>query len=283
VTIGGKGRPVIGRIVLDGTPESPVEWTQNEPVEINTANGWFASKIDKDGRFRIDDVPAGKHTVKVSVNAGSRFGGSDRAIGKLELAFTVPDMPGGRSNEPLDLGTIAAKLFDALKVGELAPDFDVERIGTPQKGRRVKLSDYRGKLVLLNFWQAWDGQNDMLVVKEVQQTFGSDPRFVLISLASSRDSAQPDKFVREKGLNWIHGLDGDGVATRYKVREFPFLFLNGRDETRGRVPVTFLIGPDGRILAHDLIGTDLEAVREALDNVKPPAAPNTTSRPRGAP
>ena len=45
-------------------------------------------------------------------------------------------MQGGRSNEPLDLGTITAKLFDALKVGELAPDFDVERIGTPERGRR---------------------------------------------------------------------------------------------------------------------------------------------------
>ena len=37
VRIGGKGRPVIGRIVLDGTPAVPIDWTQNEPVVIGAA------------------------------------------------------------------------------------------------------------------------------------------------------------------------------------------------------------------------------------------------------
>ena len=36
VTIGGKGRPVIGRVVIDGDPEVPVDWTQNEPATITT-------------------------------------------------------------------------------------------------------------------------------------------------------------------------------------------------------------------------------------------------------
>jgi RNA polymerase sigma factor (sigma-70 family) len=63
VKIGGKGRPVIGRIVLDGTPESPVDWIQNEPVLITVvpqrpalgprvplrfSAAVFASNIDKD-------------------------------------------------------------------------------------------------------------------------------------------------------------------------------------------------------------------------------------------
>ena len=46
--------------LIDGTPESPIDWTLNDPVEINAGGGWFASKINKDGRFRIEDVPAGK-------------------------------------------------------------------------------------------------------------------------------------------------------------------------------------------------------------------------------
>jgi hypothetical protein len=40
--------------------------------------------------------------------------------------------------------------------------------------------DSRGKLVLLDFWAGW--QNDMTVLKGVQEKFGSDPRFVVISL-----------------------------------------------------------------------------------------------------
>jgi peroxiredoxin len=285
VTIGGKGRPVTGRIVIDGTPESPVDWTLNDPVEIGASGGWFASKIDKDGRFRIEDVPAGKWVLSFPVNAepDPRLRGAGTVIGKVNMPFTVPDMPTGRSNEPLDLGTITAKLFDALKVGDLAPDFDVERIGTEEKGRRLKLGDYRGKLVLLNFWRAWDGQNDMLVLKDVQQNFGGDPRFVLISLDCSQNGAVAAKFIKENSLTWTHGLAGDdgaGVSARYKIREFPNMYIRGRDERERRIPVTFLIGPDGRIVAHDLIGNDLEAVRKAMEDPKLfPAAFRTIQSP----
>ena len=140
VTIGGKGRPVIGRVVLDGTPESPVDWTQNDAGRDQTRRrvglALFASNIDKDGRFRIEDVPAGKYELESrrQWRPDPRFGGPGDVIGKVKMPFTVPEIPGGRSNEPLDLGTITAKLFETLKVGDLAPDFDVERIGTPGEG-----------------------------------------------------------------------------------------------------------------------------------------------------
>ncbi len=91
----------------------------------------------------------------------ARFRGRGKVIGRLNMPFTMPEIPGGRSNEPLDLGTITVKLFEAIRVGDVAPDFDVERVGIPEKGRRLKLADYRGKLVLLNFWQAWERESDM--------------------------------------------------------------------------------------------------------------------------
>jgi peroxiredoxin len=284
VTIGGKGRPVTGRVVLDGTPEAPIDWSRNEPVEIGwfAAHivGWFAAHIEKDGRFRLEDIPSGRHTLTVPVNApGQGAGGPE--IGRAQRDFTVPEMPGGRSNEPLDLGTITVKL-DALQIGDLAPDFDVERISTPEKGRQVKLSDYRGKLVLLDFWAGW--QNDMTVLKEVQEKFGSDPRFVLISLACDQKSGPGlEKFIKENGLNWTHGVAGDlvsGVAARYKIRAIHNWVLTGPDHKERRVPLTFLIGPDGRIVAHDLLGTDLEAVRKALANPDLfPTTDRTTPRP----
>ncbi len=195
----------------------------------------------------------------------------------------MPEIPGGRSNRPLDLGTITAKLFDAIKIGDLAPDFDVERIGTNDKGHRLKLSDYRGKLVLLNFWEAFAQKNDMTVLKEVQETFGGDPRFVLISLACGEDAAQAEQSIKQNGLSWTHGFAGDfvsGVAPRYKIRAIPSSAFIGPDQKLRRIPVTFLIGPDGRIVAHDLRGADLEAVRKALENPKlfPPAAATPADR-----
>jgi beta-lactamase regulating signal transducer with metallopeptidase domain/protocatechuate 3,4-dioxygenase beta subunit len=295
VTIGGKGRPVVGRVALDGTPESPVDWTQSESIMLGVAppvrpgqaqfgmlrfsSVLFASTIDMDGLFRIEDVPAGKYELELSVNEARdpRFSGPGKTIGHLRMPVVVPEIPGGRSNEPLDLGTITAKLFDAFKVGDLAPDFDVERIGTAEKGRRLKLGDYRGKPVLLNFWDPSQLQNDMTVLTEVQENFGNDPRFVLISLACGKNTAEAERYVKQNRLSWTHGFAGDfvsGVAPRYKIRAIPNAQFITPDQHYRRIPVTFLIGPDGKMVAHDLSGTDLEAVRKALEDPKlfPPTA-----------
>jgi hypothetical protein len=301
VTIGGKGRPVVGRVALDGTPESPVDWTQSESIMLGIAPPerpgsaragrvrfsavLYASTIDKDGRFRIEDVPAGKYELELSVNGARdvRFSGPGETIGYLRMPVVVPEIPGGRSNEPLDLGTVIAKLFDAIKVGDLASDFDVERIGTEEKGQRLKLSDYRGKLVLLDFWYAVHGPNDMTVLNEVQETFGRDPRFVLISLACGMNTAQAEQSIKQNRMSWTHGLGGDfvsGVATRYKIGAVQNSHFIGPDQKLRRIPVTFLVGPDGKIVGHHLSGTDLEAVRKALENPKLfPAAPAPAERP----
>ena len=187
------------------------------------------------------------------------------------MPVVVPEIPGGRSNEPLDLGTITAKLFDTIKVGDLAPDFDVEQVGTRDKNRRLKLGDYRGKLVLLDFWDPSESQNDMTVLKEVQENFGRDPRFVLISLACGKNTAQVEQSMTRNELSWTHGMGGDfnsGVAARYKIAAIPNASFIGPDRRHRRIPVTFLIGPDKKIVAHDLGGTDLEAVRKALESPK---------------
>jgi beta-lactamase regulating signal transducer with metallopeptidase domain/protocatechuate 3,4-dioxygenase beta subunit/peroxiredoxin len=288
-TIGGKGRPLVGRVTLDGTPESPVDWTQSESIMLGVAppvspgqarrgmirhsSILYASTIDKDSRFRIEDVPAGKYELELTVNGARdpRFSGPGREIAYLRMPVVVPEISGGRSNEPLDLGTITAKLFDAWRVGDLAPDFDVEPIGTQEKGQRLKLSDFRGKLVLLDFWDPSYTKNDMTVLKEVQANFGKAPRFVIISLACGKNIAGAEPFIKKNNLSWIHGAGGDfdkGVGPRYKVRAIPYAQLIGPDQRYRRNPTTFLIGPDGKMLGHDLRGDDLEAVRKAMENPK---------------
>jgi hypothetical protein len=289
VKIGGKGRPVIGRIVLDETPESPVDWIQNEPVmmirvvpelpaaaprvPIQFSAVIFASNIDKLGRFRIEDVPNGQFDLKANVNAApdprSQFPGT--VIGTLSHPVNVPEMPGGRSNDPLDVGTMTAKLFDTLKIGDLAADFDVERIGSREKDQRLKLSDYRGKLVLLNFWDLSAGSKDMVAINEIHEAFGRDPRFVIISLFVGPSAEPADAYVKQNAFPWLNGFAGDsggGVPARYKVESIPHRYSITPYDRRRWIPLTFLIAPDGRFLAHDLKEDDLEIVRKALANEK---------------
>ena len=84
----------------------------------------FAVAVDGQGRFRIEDVPAGDYELKIV------WYGSERQRSSLGMAvtdydtlctlqhtFTVPPIPGGKSDEPLDLGTLAVALASASQPG----------------------------------------------------------------------------------------------------------------------------------------------------------------------
>ena len=279
VTIGGKGRPVIGRVVIDGDPEAPVDWTQNEPATINTLSTGgevhdfvrrFGSKIDKHGRFRIEDVTPGHYELDVAVNpaADPPFCGPGTRIGNVKVPVTVPEIGGGRTNEPLDLGTITAKLFETLKAGDLTPDFTVQRIGA--QGPRLKLSDLDGKLVVIDFWATWCGSclAEMPALKDIQASFGDDPRFKLISLSCDQTAEQAERYVEQERLSWTHGFAGNlvaGIGANFKLH---------------MLPATFLIGPDGRILAKNMRGAALkDAISKTLKDDKVFAQSTKVTRP----
>ncbi len=272
VTVGGKGRPVIGRMVIDGTPEAPVDWTKNQPVAIRLpvdelkdplGGRRFAGHIDKDGRFRIEDVPPGNYVLEVAVDATSYppVVGAVTEIGEAKRPVTVPEAPAGRPDVPHDLGTITAKLFETLKVGDRAPDFAVPRIIGKGRGDQLRLSDYRGQLVLLDFWATWCPPFliDTPTFQDIQKTFGNDARFQLIGLSCDETAGVAEQYIKQNGLIWTQGfaghlLAGVNAGKEYKLRA---------------IPATFLIGPDGRILAKNLRGAELkEAVRRALQGNK---------------
>ena len=266
VQVGGKGRPVIGRVAAEGTPDAPVDWTTNHPVAIHVPHeelkdslDWraFGSHLDKDGRFRIEDVPPGKYVLEASVNAGRP---GDEA-GIVRMPVTVPETQDGRPDDPFDVGTITIELFENLKVGERAPDFTVPKIVGKGHGDQLKLSDYHGKLVLVDYWATWCGPcvAEMPTIKDIRHTFGNDPRFQLIGVSCDQTADTAERYIKENGLNWAHGFAGNVLAgitagNAYKVQA---------------IPATFLIDPDGRILAKNLRGAELkEAIRKALENAK---------------
>ncbi len=80
VTVGGKGRPVIGRLVLDGTPESPVDWTQNEPAEIFGGGGWSAATHREGRPVSHRGCPAGPATIEGCRQCVSRMRGSEAGV-----------------------------------------------------------------------------------------------------------------------------------------------------------------------------------------------------------
>ena len=89
------------------------DWQKNSPSmkeqekwqekNLEVMNSGYMGMIDKDGRFRVDDVPAGDWTFRCDLYTGPMMQHAGAATPKN---FTIPEIPGGRSDEPFDLGEI---------------------------------------------------------------------------------------------------------------------------------------------------------------------------------
>lgn len=112
-----------------------------------------------------------------------------------------------------------------LEKGNLSPDFELVTLDN----EKVKLSDYRGKKVMLNFWASWCGpcraeMPDMQKLHEV----GQDDLVILAVNATqtekSEESAQ--EFVKELGLTFTTVLDKEGeVSKTYQVIGLPTTYF----------------------------------------------------------
>ena len=139
---------------------------------------------------------------------------------------------------------------------------------TALDGRAVDLADYRGKVVLIDFWATWcvPCMAEMPNVKRVFQAY-HDKGFEIIGIsldAAPRDPAKPrthertaaqvKEFIVQENMPWPEHYDG-----KHWDNEFSKRFA------LGSIPATFLIGKDGRIFSTENHGSHLESnVRKLL-------------------
>jgi thiol-disulfide isomerase/thioredoxin len=94
-------------------------------------------------------------------------------------------------------------------------------------GGTARLSDERGKIVVLNFWATWcvPCRAEMPELQRLADDLDGKP-FVLWAIDLQEDQATIDQFRRELGLRLPVLLDEDGIVTRaYGVRALPATFL----------------------------------------------------------
>ena len=110
----------------------------------------------------------------------------------------------------------------APEVGSMAPDFTLPTLD----GASVRLSELKGKPVLVNFWATWCKP----CVKEIpyfQAAFeerGKAMEFIAANLGE--DVEKVKEFAQDKGMTFTVALDKDGaVAEAYNIRYIPTTFL----------------------------------------------------------
>ena len=122
------------------------------------------------------------------------------------------------------------------------PQLRPEIEGTDLEGRPLKLSDARGKAVLLVFWGTWCGPCMAAFPKHVELLENMKGRpFVILGINSDRDPQAAHKGGADKGMTWRSWFDGPGtrgpIASNWNVHIWPtYYLLDGQGVIRQPMP-----------------------------------------------
>lgn len=138
----------------------------------------------------------------------------------------------------------------ALSMGQIAPEIELPN----PAGDIVKLSDLRGKYVMIDFWAAWckpcreENPNVVKLYNEYK-----DKGFEVFGVSLDRTKEAWVDAIAEDGLTWTHVSDlkyfNSAAAELYQI---------------DAIPATYLIDPDGKIIGKDLRGPSLRAKLEEI-------------------
>jgi peroxiredoxin len=298
VTLGDKGRPIAGTVVLppslagrndgswtltgsartrsnmqlppmpddikNGTPEQQQKWSRDflasdagkkfitaQRAQVQTYRN-YPAEVAADGKFRIDDVVPGSYQLYFSVmrnstpTAGMITEDAQLAAGNAE--FTVNEIPGGHSDEPQTLPDLKMNLIPHVDIGDIAPDFTAKT----SDGKDLKLSDFKEKYVLLDFFSSGMPIQDVdkQALQSAVDTFGGNDRFTIIGVNLFGSADDTKAYTQKYGLSWTSATLNDRSAASpmqtFAIRQLPAILL---------------VGPDGKVIAKNLHG---DAIKAAL-------------------
>lgn len=165
------------------------------------------------------------------------------------LALLWPVLPFPSSREaPIGAGVVLRTIDDPTalpRVGGVAPDFE----WISPSGATRRLSQLRGKTVVVNFWATWcePCREEMPALDRA----AADPTIAVLALDLDESAVKVDEFLETYSIRRLESvLDaGKKVATRYGVVS---------------LPTTFFVGPDGLVRHLEIRGMDDAMIRAGI-------------------
>lgn len=162
----------------------------------------------------------------------------------------IPIIEGIISKFPEDVKTskYGVKIINAIAlakktaIGVEAPGFTMKDLS----GKEVSLASFKGKYILVDFWASWCGpcrrENPRMV--EIYNQF-KGANFEMLGVSVDQQMDEWKKAVELDKLSWPQVVDVQDVS--------------GKDYGVTSIPSNVLLDPQGKIIARNLFGTDLEA------------------------
>lgn len=166
------------------------------------------------------------------------------------LAWPVLPWSTGPRDVPTRAGVVLRAIDrdgDSPRVGGQAPDFE----WTTPTGQLRRLSDLRGRTVVVNFWATWCApcREEMPALDRAAQ---ADPALAVLALDLDESAEKVDGFIESYRITRAEPIldAGKKVATRYAVVG---------------LPTTVFIGPDGIVRHLEIRGMDETTIRAGLE------------------
>jgi peroxiredoxin len=157
-------------------------------------------------------------------------------LAKAKLAGLVALAETGKSAQDKEVGKASKQLLaqldreNAVQAGAKPPAFTAKDLS----GQSHSPAQYRGKVVLIDFWATWCGPclAELPAVKAVYEKY-RDRGFVVLGVNLDEERGAVERFVKAQGLAWPQLFDGKGwkneIAQSYGVTAIPRAILVDRE------------------------------------------------------
>jgi thiol-disulfide isomerase/thioredoxin len=154
------------------------------------------------------------------------------SFGVYEARLTVSDDK-GTTDSTVRMVTVfdpTKEIPVGTKIGDLAPGFTLEDL----QGERISLSDFREKVVILDFWASWcpPCRSSMPHLDELHKRYQSEG-LVVVAVSLDPDMADISNFLEENGFTdlvvlWESPTAAQAVKTLYSISGIPHTFVIDR-------------------------------------------------------